>query len=95
MAEIFLTPDVIRDASTKLANAQAEQESVLSKIQSVVDEILASWEGKAKEAFLAAWGEKKGTYQEFGIDMSQFSAFLSSYAETMEGLDTGEAPKFQ
>ena len=93
MAEIYITPDVLRDASAKLASAQAEQENALSTIQGVVDEILANWEGKAKEAFIAAFDEKKGTYKEFGIDMSQFSAFLTSYSNTMEDIDIGEGQR--
>ena len=93
MAEIYITPDVLRDASAKLASAQAEQENALSTIQGVVDEILANWEGKAKEAFMAAWEEKKGTYKEFGVDMSQFSDFLRTYSNTMEDIDVGEGQK--
>lgn len=94
MAEIYITPEALRDASNRLNNAQSQQESLLAKIQNVVDTILANWEGKAKEAFMAAWDAKKGTYQEFGIDMSQFSAFLTSYTQTMEDIDTGEMTRF-
>ena len=90
MAEIYITLEAVRDASAKLKTAQSEQENVLAGIQSVVDEILANWEGKAKDAFLAAFDAKKGTYQEFGIDMSEFYDYLTSYAQTMEDIDVAE-----
>lgn len=93
MAEIYITLETVRDASAKLDNAQKEQESALANVQKVVDDVLANWEGKAKEAFLAAFDAKKATYKEFGIDMSSFSKFLTSYAQTMEDVDVGEVER--
>ena len=94
MAEIFLTPDVIRDKAAQVDSAQADQENMLNTIQTVVDEILSNWEGKAKDAFMAAWEDKKGTYKEFGIDMSEFSTFMKNYATHMEDIDAGETFNF-
>lgn len=93
MAEIFLTPDAIHEKAGEIDAAQKQQESVLDTIQKVVEEILANWESSASKAFQAAFEAKKGTYKEFGIDMSQFSRFLRDYATGMEDIDTSEAGK--
>ncbi|MBQ3653088.1 MAG: WXG100 family type VII secretion target [Synergistaceae bacterium] len=95
MAEIFLTPEVLTERAASLRNTQAEQQNVIAKIQSIIDEIVAGWEGKAQQAFMSSFENKKGTYEEFSIDMSTFADFLQSYARTMEDVDTGEATRIQ
>ena len=93
MAEIFLTPDQLITEAGNIDAAQAQQENMLNTIQKIVDEILVNWESAASKAFMATFEAKKGTYKEFGVDMSQFSKFLRDYSTGMEDIDTSEAGK--
>ncbi len=93
MPEIMLTPEVLTEKATELGNIQAEQQNVIESIQKLIDDIVSGWEGKAQQAFLNSFNEKKGTYKEFAVDMSSFADFLRSYSQTMEDIDTGEATK--
>lgn len=88
MAEIYVNIDVIKDTVSKLNNVGAQLESVLAKIQRVVDAVLINWNGKAKDSFLAAFDAKKSAYIEMGIDISQFSTFIMEYADRIIDTDS-------
>ena len=90
MPEIMLTPEILTERATELGNIQSEQQNVIAGIQKLVDEIVSGWEGKAQQSFLNSFNEKKGTYEEFSVDMSAFADFLRVYANTMEDIDNGQ-----
>ncbi|MBQ6775157.1 MAG: WXG100 family type VII secretion target [Synergistaceae bacterium] len=93
MPEIYLTPDMLTSTASKMDAQQEVLNGFLTKVDNVVNNLLADWKGDAQTAFAKSWEEKKGTYRQFTADISQFSDFLRSYAGTMQNLDAGQAPK--
>ena len=87
MPEILLTPEVLREKASELRHIQEEQEHLIAQIQRLVDEMWLGWEGKAQEAFIKSFNDKKRTYKLFSIDMLRFANFLGVYAVSMEGID--------
>ena len=90
MPEIMLTPEVLTEKATELGNIQAEQQNVIEGIQKLVDDIVSGWEGQAQQKFVSSFEEKKSTYKEFSVDMTNFVDFLRVYSNTMQDIDNGQ-----
>ena len=89
MPRMVIPPEDIMNASTTIKNCQATQESIISGIDTIVNEMFAEWEGQAKLNFAAKFDDVKPTYQSFVPDLEKFAEFLRVYSLTNEQLDMG------
>lgn len=89
MPKMVITPEDIADASSKVTNAMNTQQEIINKIETLVYEMFAEWEGQAKKNFQTKFEAAEPDYKKFQPDLSKFADFLRVYANTMEQLDAG------
>ena len=94
MPKIKLTPDTLREKAGELNVCMEDQRKVISDVASLINNLVSDWQGKAQEAFIAAFEDVKPIYDKFADpDMTSFIGFLNNYANTMEDLDVGHSTK--
>lgn len=82
--KILLTPENLRDEATKLEQTAARNDDVLSKLDSLVNGLVAGWEGEAQAAFINSYNTKKATFKKFTDEMKDFVSFMRNFAQVME-----------
>ena len=81
---ILLTPENLREEATKLEQTAARNDDVLSKLDSLINGLVAGWEGEAQTAFINSYNTKKATFKKFTEEMQAFVAFMRDFAQVME-----------
>lgn len=87
MPKIRLNSEALQAKAKEVEQYQQEQQEIISSVAKLVDEIVSDWQGKAQEAFIAAFEAARPTYEKFAPDLSDFAHFLTNYAQTNEYLD--------
>ena len=88
MPEILLTPELLKGEAQKLSTQRDQLTEAVGKIKTLVDGLESGWHGKAQQAFVNSFNEKKTTYDKFAEDMGAFYQFLTQYAQAMEAADS-------
>lgn len=89
MPKIRLTPDVLQQKAGEVNQCMEDQRQIISDIASLIDEVVADWEGEAQKGFIQAFENARPTYEKFAPDLTNFSNFLTNYSQTMSYLDVG------
>lgn len=87
MPEILLTPEMLRSEAQKMTTQKNSLTETVNKIKTLVDSLEGGWHGKAQQAFVNSFNEKKAVYDKFAEDMGTFVAFMQGYAASMEQAD--------
>ena len=87
MPEIQLTPQMLKDEAEKLSKEQTRLTEIVEKIAALVNALEEGWHGKAQQAFVNSFKDKKTIYDKFASDMGTFSTFMNQYALGMEAAD--------
>ncbi len=88
MAErITITPEELRDSSSKFTTKAGEIREILSFLRSEVDSLEATWEGAAQNQFFISYGEMEQTLNQFPEVLDGISQQLSMVAQTLEETD--------
>lgn len=85
---IHVIPDLLFDVANKIDVQGDMLTSFITRIDNVVDNLLADWKGDAQTKFANSWKEKRDVYRDLTADMFQFSEFLRRYASTMRNIDS-------
>lgn len=91
MPKILLTPEILMERASQVKSCQQEQQNIIEQVGKLVRDLVNGWEGEAQRAFQGEFERRKGTYTQFAPDLEKFSAFLTSYADTMKSIDSGKA----
>lgn len=83
MPVIKLTPEILEDKASSLAQTAARNDEVVDRLQGLIDALNADWEGDAYTAFKASFDAKKATFKSFTQDMEKFVTFLKKFASIM------------
>ena len=89
MPKIRLTPDVLQQKASEVTQCMDDQRQVIADVASLIEEVVADWEGEAQKGFINAFENVRPTYEKFAPDLSNFANFLTNYSQTMEYLDVG------
>ncbi len=89
MPKIRLTSDVLKQRAGEVNQCMEDQQEIIRKVAQVIADVVADWEGEAQKGFRSAFDEARPVYEKFAPDLSNFSQFLTNYANTMEYLDVG------
>lgn len=89
MPKIRLTPEALQQKANEVTQCQEDQRKVIDDVASLINDIVADWEGEAQKGFIAAFESVRPTYEKFAPDLSAFASFLTNYSQTMEYLDVG------
>ena len=87
MPEIQLTPQLLNSEAGKMDTHRENLTGIVNQIQTLVNELQSGWHGKAQQAFVNSFTEKKKVYDTFAEDMLTFSTFMKNYAAAMENAD--------
>lgn len=89
MPEILLTPELLRSEAQKFTSYQNNLNDAVKQIESLVNKLPDGWRGKAQQAFINSFTEKKSTYDKFSVELGEFAKFMNEYASAMETTDDG------
>ena len=62
MPEIVLTPEMLRSEAQKMTTQKNNLTDTVNKIKTLVDSLEGGWHGKAQQAFVNSFNEKKAVY---------------------------------
>ena len=84
MPKILLTPENLRDEAARLEQEAAKNDDVLNQLDTLINGLVAGWEGEAQQAFQNSYNTKRATFKKFGDEMKDFVAFMKKFADIME-----------
>jgi WXG100 family type VII secretion target len=83
MALIKVTPETLREQAKQLRTYDQEHNDAYGKMQKLVENITAVWEGEAQTAFRNAFDGKRSEFQKFSTDILAFASLMENAAEKM------------
>ena len=85
MAQIRITPGMMKDQATQLGNLKADHEANFNAIRNHINNtVLPMWEGEAKAAFEATWIGHQSQFEKFGAWMEELRVRLNTTAQKMQ-----------
>ena len=81
MPVIKLTPEVLEEHASKLRDTASRNDDVVNRLNGLIEQLNADWEGDAYEAFKESYMAKRATFESFTQDMSIFADFLVKFAD--------------
>ena len=94
MPKIRISHETLRSTARTIAQCQADQEDVISRVSRVVEVLREGWEGEARLGFEAVVEQAKPMYQQFAPDLQKFADFLNMYSGKMEDVDVAGRERF-
>ena len=92
--QIRLTPETMRQRSGEVRTEGQNFEQVISKMQSVINELETEWEGEASRRFAEQFNTLRPSFNEMRELIEDISMQLSGTADAIEQLDSDIASKF-
>lgn len=87
MANIKITPELLRGKSGELRGLQGEHEAVMQRINSLVGSLNEQWSGEAQQAFQQSYESMRPTFQRFLEILQNYSVKMDEAAAAMEATD--------
>ena len=87
MANIKITPELLRQKSTELKGLKGEQEVVMGKITSLVNGLSEQWTGDAQQAFQSKYQSMEPQLRKFADVIENYTKLMDKAAMEMESTD--------
>ena len=87
MANIRITPELLRGKSSELKGLKGDHEGVMSRITSLVNDLSDQWSGDAQQAFLQNFNDMKPTFDNFVRILQGYAELMDKAAQELESTD--------
>ena len=87
MANIKITPELLRGKSGELRGLKADHEGTMAKITSLVNGLSEQWTGEAQDAFLQNYQSMEPTFKKFAEVLEGYGKLMDKAATDMESTD--------
>jgi len=92
--QIRMTPDQMRQRASEFRTEGDNTEQVISKMQSLINNLMQEWEGQASVKFNDQFEQLKPSFQKMRELISDIASQLDQTAQTVEQMDQDIANKF-
>lgn len=93
--QIRITPDQMRERATQYRNEADTVNGVINKMDTLLGQLQAEWEGAASESYAARYQELKPGFMKAEELIREIAAALDSTARIVEETDTDIANQFR
>ena len=93
--QIRITPDQMRERATQYRNEADTVNGVINKMDTLLGQLQAEWEGAASESYAARYQELKPGFMKAEELIREIAAALDSTARIVEKTDTDIANQFR
>jgi len=87
MANIKITPELLKGKAGELRGLKGEHEAVMSRIGGLVNGLSDQWTGDAQTAFLQSYQGMQPTFQKFVEILEGYAKLMDHAAQEMEATD--------
>jgi len=87
MANIQVTPDLLRGKSDELRGLKEEHEAVMLRITNLINGLNDQWTGPAQEAFVTSFTGMKPTFDNLVNILQGYSDLMGKAAQEYESTD--------
>ena len=87
MANIKITPEMLKGKSNELRGLKTEHEAVMARITNLVNSLGEQWSGDAQQAFQQSYQGMAPTFQKFVEILEGYSKLMDKAAQDMESTD--------
>jgi WXG100 family type VII secretion target len=84
---ITITPQEVRSVADQFNNASQESEQMVSRLESTINNLSATWEGMAKQRFYGDYENWRSTMRTYVQLLAQISQELRAIAQRIEDAD--------
>ena len=92
--QIRMTPDQMRQRANEFRTEGDNTEQVISKMQSLINNLMQEWEGQASMKFNDQFEQLKPSFQKMRELISDIGSQLDQTAQAVEQMDQDIASKF-
>jgi len=92
--QIRMTPDQMRQRASEFRTEGDNTEQVISKMQSLINNLMQEWEGQASVKFNDQFEQLKPSFQKMRELISDIASQLDQTAQAVEQMDQDIANKF-
>lgn len=93
--QIRMTPETMRSRAGEYRTESANVESVISKMDSLLDTLLSEWEGSASEAYNDKFAELRPSFVKAKELIDDIATALEKTADAVEETDSSIASQFR
>ncbi len=93
--QIRMTPDTMRTRAGEYRTEGGNVENVISKMDTLLEQLAGEWEGAAADAYAVKFGELRPSFVAARDLIEEIAASLEKTAETIEYTDSQIASQFQ
>ena len=91
MAKIRITPENLEGQAKTLRGYNAEHNAIYDKMKTLVNNLVAEWEGEAQSAFKNSFDQRNAQFKDFEDKIEDFAKLMDEAARQMR--QTEEALK--
>lgn len=93
--QIRVTPDQMRQRASEYRNQAETVHGVITKMDSLLQQLQGEWEGQASESYAARYQELKPSFVKAEDLIREIAQALDSVAKTVEAQDIDIAKQFR
>ena len=93
--QIRITPDQMRGRASEYRTEAGKVENVISKLDTLLQNLQGEWEGQASESYAARYQELRPGFVKAEELIKEIAAALDSTANIVEETDTNIANQFR
>lgn len=87
MSIIQVTPERLYSESERLLKLKRQQESEMTKLRSLVNNLGSQWKGKAHNAFVAEFNSMEYSFRSFSSLLESYANLMKSSANQLQQTD--------
>ena len=95
MSQIRITPQELRGCANQCRAYGDEQQDLIQKTQTLIDNLQTQWEGQASRAYAEQFASLRPAYDRIRELYVELSQQMDGAATTMESVDAEIASKFR
>lgn len=95
MANIRVTPETLESQGNELVSFASELESILSQINSKIEEIIDAWDGLAQDAYYDMYTTMKTSLDQFPVLVNNLGDVTVQTAQEFSSLDDSLSSAFK
>jgi WXG100 family type VII secretion target len=92
--QIRMTPETMRSRAGEVRTQGSDFEVVINKMQNIINDLQAEWEGAASAGFASQFDRLKPSFNEMRQLIDDIGGQLDATATAVENLDNEIASKF-
>lgn len=87
MAQITVTPELLRAKANELRGIRQNHDDSMSQMRTLVSSLTEIWTGSAQDAFVAKYESLQPTFTQFSQMIEDFAGLMDTHATRMEETD--------